>query len=228
MLNLSERYWRDIEGYEGLYQVHREGYVRNSHGRILKPHVINTGYQALALSGRGKPKHFLLHRLVALAWVRNRKPEYYLIVNHKDGVKLNCRWTNLQWCNNSMNILHARRTGLNPYNKPTVGKKFGNSSKYHGVTYDASRDRWRAYVRHDNKYLHQKRFDTEEEAARHYNWIVRTCKLDRPLNAFESKCVTTIERKPKCLTAADRINHLDTLLSRELARDLAMELRASK
>ena len=198
MLNLSERYWRDVEGYEGIYQVHREGYIRNMRGKILKTYVINTGYQAVKLyDERGRKRAHLVHRVVALAWVRNRKPDVYDIVNHRDGNKLNCRWTNLQWCNNSMNILHARRTGLNPYNKPTVGKKFGNSSKYHGVTYDVSRDRWRAYVRHDNKYLHQKRFDTEEEAARHYNWIVKTYKLDRPLNVIESKRRTTIESKRK-------------------------------
>ena len=197
VLNLSERYWRDVVGYEGLYQVHREGYVRNARGTVMKTYLIHNGYQCIKLYRNKKAKAFLLHRLVALAWVRNRKPDVYDIVNHRDGVKLNCRWTNLQWCNNSMNILHARRTGLNPYNKPTVGKKFGNSSKYHGVTYDAARDRWRAYVRHDNKYLHQKRFDTEEEAARHYNWIVRTCKLDRPLNVFESKRRTTIESTRK-------------------------------
>lgn len=198
MLNLSERYWRDVEGYEGIYQVHREGYIRNKHGRVLKTHIINSGYQAVKLyDEHGRKKAHLVHRVVALAWVRNLKPDAYDMVNHRDGNKLNCRWTNLQWCNNSMNILHARRTGLNPYNKPTVGKKFGNSSKYHGVTYDASRDRWRAYVRHDNKYLHQKRFDTEEEAARHYNWIVTTCKLNRPLNVFESKGRTTIENTRK-------------------------------
>ncbi len=222
MLNLSERYWRDIEGYEGLYQVHREGYVRNASGLIMKTYMINSGYQALKLRGRdGKSKAFLLHRLVALAWVRNRKPDVYVIVNHRDGNKLNCRWTNLQWCNNSMNILHARRIGLNPYNKPTVGKKFGNSSKYHGVTYDASRDRWRAYVRHDNRYLHQKRFDTEEEAARHYDWIVTTYKLDRPLNDIESKCVTTSERKPRNLTAKE-LSNLNQSLAYDLEQGLAL------
>lgn len=119
------------------------------------------------------------------------------MVNHRDGNKLNCRWTNLQWCNNSMNILHARRTGLNPYNKPTVGKKFGKSSQYRGVTYLKDKDRWRAYVRHDNKYLELQTFATEVEAARHYNWIVKTYKLDRPLNVIESKRRTTIESTRK-------------------------------
>lgn len=197
MLNLSERYWRDIEGYEGLYQVHREGYVRNASGLVMKTYLINSGYQALKLRGRnGKSKAFLIHRLVALAWVRNRKPDVYVMVNHRDGNKLNCRWTNLQWCTNSMNILHARRTGLNPYNKPTVGKKFGTTSKYRGVTFlkDKNKNQWRAYVRHENVHLETKAFPTEEEAALHYNWIVKKYKLDRPLNDIESKCRTTNPR----------------------------------
>ena len=198
MLNLSERYWRDVEGYEGIYQVHREGYIRNMRGKILKTYVINTGYQAVKLyDERGRKRAHLVHRVVALAWVRNRKPDVYDIVNHRDGNKLNCRWTNLQWCNNSMNILHARRTGLNPYNKPTVGKKFGTSSQYRGVTYLKDKNRWRAYVRHDNKFLEVKAFVTEVEAARHYNWIVKKYKLNRPLNVFESKGRKTIENTRK-------------------------------
>lgn len=197
VLNLSERHWRDIEGYEGLYQVHREGYVRNSRGHIMKTYVINSGYQALKLYRDREAKAMLLHRLVAAAWVRNRKPEVYDMVNHRNGIKLNCRWTNLQWCTNSMNILHARRTGLNPYNKPTLGKKFGTSSKYRGVTYLRDKDRWRAYVRHDNEFLDVKAFRTEEEAALHYNAIVKKYKLDRPLNVIESKRRTTIENTRK-------------------------------
>lgn len=229
MLNLSERYWRDIEGYEGLYQVHREGYVRNARGHIMKPHVINTGYQSITLRRNRESKNFLIHRLVALAWVRNRKPEAYLIVNHRDGNKLNCRWTNLQWCNNSMNILHARRTGLNPYNKPTVGKKFGTTSKYRGVTFlkDKGKCPWRAYVRHNNVYLGTKAFPTEEEAALHYNWIVTHYKLNRPINVIESKCVTTIERKPRRLNATE-LQQLYLAIGADLEVGLALVTQVSK
>lgn len=200
MLNLSEKHWRDIEGYEGIYQIHREGYVRNASGLVMKTYVINSGYQALKLRdpSTGRSKAFLVHRLVAAAFVRNRNPAVLVMVNHKDGNKLNCRWTNLQWCTNSMNILHARRTGLNPYNKPTVGKKFGTSSKYRGVTYLKEKNRWRAYVRNDNVYIEVRTFATEVEAAKHYNSIVRRYKLNRPLNIItESKSLTTRESTPR-------------------------------
>lgn len=194
---LSEKGWRDIAGYEGLYQVHKKGYVRNADGLVMKTYENNSGYLCIKLRKNGKSKSFLLHRLVAIAWVKNKKPDVFTIVNHEDGDKHNCFYKNLVWCDNSYNILHARRTGLNPYNKPTVGKKFGNSSKYHGVTWDKSRNKWRAYIRHNNKYWFQRRFDTEKAAARHYNWILDELGLtDRPRNKFMTKEQrrTTIKR----------------------------------
>lgn len=186
MLNLNERYWKPIPNYEGYYEVHREGYVRNSKGLILKTYLNNSGYKCLKLVKCNKREHFLLHRLVALAFVKNKFPYIKTIVNHEDGDKLNCRWTNLKWCDNSYNILHARRTGLNPYNKPTVGKKLGKSSVYRGVTWDKSRGQWRVYVRHNNQNHFARRFESESDAAKHYNWIVKKLKLkDRPLNIIQ-------------------------------------------
>lgn len=157
VLKLNERGWKDIEGYEGLYQVHKKGYVRNASGLVMKTYENNSGYLCIKLRKTGKSKSFLLHRLVAIAWVKNKKPDLYTIVNHEDGDKHNCYYRNLKWCDNSYNILHARRTGLNPYNKPTVGKKFGTSSKYHGVTWDKARGKWKSYIRHDNKSWYQKK-----------------------------------------------------------------------
>ncbi len=123
-----------------MYKVHRDGYVRNSRGRVLKTYTINTGYECLKLSRKGVKEAFLLHRLVAVAFVENTKG--LPIVNHKDGNKQNCRYKNLEWCDNSHNILHARETGLNPYNKPGVGQKFGATSQYRGVGWDRKREKW--------------------------------------------------------------------------------------
>lgn len=187
MLNLNERYWKPVPDYEGIYEVHRDGYIRNMRGMVLKPFVNNNGYYCLKLTKSKVATHYLLHRIVASVFVKNRNPSVNLIVNHEDGDKSNCAYWNLKWCNNSYNILHARRLGLNPYNKPTAGKKFGRSSQYRGVTWDKSRNQWRSYVRHDNVNHYAKRFDCEEDAARHYNWIVRKLKLQktRPLNIIQ-------------------------------------------
>lgn len=206
--------------------MHREGYVRNAHGRILAGSIAPNGYRRVNLyipNSGGAFKSFSIHRLVALAWVRNRKLDEYVEVNHRDGDKLNCRWTNLQWCTRLMNIRHAWQTGLSTYTKPAAGTKHAKrgSSCYYGVSYSKSHRKWRAYVRHDGKDLHHKWFASEIEAARHYNWIVTNCNLDRPLNVIESKCVTTIERKPRNLTA-NRLHNLNQALAYDLEQGLAL------
>jgi hypothetical protein len=136
--------------------------------------------------GGKKYESFLVHRLVAIAFVKNKNPEVLVLVNHEDGNKENNFYKNLVWCDNSYNILHARRTGLNPYNKPTVGKRFGQTSKYHGVGFDKNRGKWYSGVSHEGKTMYRKRFDTEVEAARHFNWVLDKLKLtNRPRNVIK-------------------------------------------
>ena len=146
--------WRDIEEFPG-YQVSSKGKVRNSKGLILSSFVQNSGYEVVSLHLKNDRTSYkrTVHRLVAIAFLPSDNPE--LIVNHIDGIKLNNEASNLEWCTNSENILHARRTGLNPYNKPTQGKKLaprgsGVGSKYLGVAFDKSRGKWRACVVYDN------------------------------------------------------------------------------
>lgn len=70
-----------------------------------------TGYPMVTLFKEGKPKHYLIHRLVALAFIPNplNKP----CINHIDGNKKNHSLSNLEWVTYSENGLHAYRTGLN-------------------------------------------------------------------------------------------------------------------
>ena len=94
--------WKDIEGYEGLYQVSNFGNVRSlnyNHRGIVKNLRLaknSRGYIVVELSVAGKGKMFLVHRLVAIAFLANQEnlPE----VNHKDEVKHNNRVDNLEWC----------------------------------------------------------------------------------------------------------------------------------
>lgn len=186
MLKLNSRGWKDIEGYEGLYQVHRKGYVRNASGLVMKTYLNNSDYVCIKLRKNRRSKAFLVHRLVALAFVKNRNLELFVLVNHEDGDKSNNYYKNLKWCDNSYNILHARRIGLNPYNKPAVGKQFGKTSKYHGVGYDVRRDKWYSGITHEKRCQFRKRFDTEVEAAKHFNWILKELKItDRPRNIIK-------------------------------------------
>ena len=110
-----EEIWKDIEGYEGKYQVSNMGRVRsldytimqpNAHdghlqpitykGRMMKAHSINSGYLAVGLRNEQGKRQHLVHRLVATAFVEN--PQNLPDVNHKDEDKTNNRADNLEWC----------------------------------------------------------------------------------------------------------------------------------
>jgi DNA-binding XRE family transcriptional regulator len=101
--------WRDVFGYDGVYQVSNLGRVRNKHKKILTHWVSEDGYHSVTLvdkdSGR---KNWRVHRLVGLCFV----PIYSLErdqINHIDGNKWNNVAENLEWCNNSENQLHRYR-----------------------------------------------------------------------------------------------------------------------
>ena len=177
----SKERGKPVKGFEKFYEVSNFGRISN-YRKIMKVYTINSGYLAIKFTIDNKRSTHLIHRLVAEAFVPN--PDNKPFVNHKDGNKQNnCAW-NLEWVNNSENILHARQTGLNPYNLPTLGKKKGKGSKYRNVTFDKHRNKFIGCVRHNKKTYFQKRFDTEIEAARHVNWILDILGLhDRPRNS---------------------------------------------
>ena len=118
--------WKDIEGYEGAYQVSNLGRVRsldrytdrldsvgNSRelfvkGKILKPAIMKKGYLRVSLSiGHRQATSLQVHRLVAQAFVQN--PEKLPQVNHIDENKTNNRADNLEWVTNKENSNHGTR-----------------------------------------------------------------------------------------------------------------------
>lgn len=114
--------WKDIPGYEGKYQVSNKGCVRsllfhNAKGvkRIgyLRQAKDGKGYLRCALSKNNVLRTFKVHRLVASAFIPN--PNDYPQVNHINGIKHDNRAENLEWCDNSMNQIHAYANGLNPH-----------------------------------------------------------------------------------------------------------------
>lgn len=122
-----EEIWKDIEGYEGLYQVSNLGRVKSlqatkMHDRvkILTPILADGRYLRVQLYKNKVPSRFQVHRLVAAAFIENphKKPQ----VNHRDGNKTNNCVNNLEWCTASENNLHAYKTGINKGSKPWLGK----------------------------------------------------------------------------------------------------------
>ena len=101
--------WKDIEGYEGLYQVSTEGRVSRIKGdsfRILKGNRLPNGYLTVGLSKNNKAKTRTIHRLVAIAFIENINV-LAQEVNHKDGNKQNNSMENLEWVTKSENEQHS-------------------------------------------------------------------------------------------------------------------------
>lgn len=116
--------WKDIIGYEGLYQISNLGQVKRD-GRILKQNLDGRGYLGLALSKNGKAKTNRIHKLVAWHFVGGFNEG--LQVNHIDGNKQNNKSTNLEWVTHKENAIHAVNTGL------TKLKKRGQHSRFKGA-----------------------------------------------------------------------------------------------
>ena len=114
--HLIDEIWKDIKGYEGLYQASTLGEIRRKESvvvdknkkrtrkfksKIIKKILRKDGYYFVNLSKNSKVKTAKVHRLIAETFLRN--DENYNIINHKDGNKRNNNVTNLEWCTNSHN-----------------------------------------------------------------------------------------------------------------------------
>lgn len=107
--------WKDIDGYEGTYQISNKGNVKSlkcGKERILRPGINSWGYMVVCLYHDNMKKTVKLHRLVAQAFIPN--PENKPQINHKDENKLNNCVNNLEWTTAKENInygTHNERVG---------------------------------------------------------------------------------------------------------------------
>lgn len=111
--------WKDIEGYEGFYQISNLGRVKSLGGwcgtakrkeKIRSTSLTHDGYVKVRLVHQGKDKTVRVHRLVAEAFIPN--PESKDTVNHIDGNKKNNAVSNLEWVDRTEQMLHAYNLGL--------------------------------------------------------------------------------------------------------------------
>lgn len=135
-LNLENELWKEISGYEEYYMISNFGRIKSTSAprlkiisfyksirkaKIIKAAIRKDGYAVAKLCINGKTKSYALHRLVAKAFIPNpdNKPE----INHKDFNKLNNHYSNLEWCTQKENYLHALKHGKIKFNFAKRQKK---------------------------------------------------------------------------------------------------------
>lgn len=131
--------WKDIEGFEGLYQISSLGRLKSfrniSNGYILSNKNSKNDYISVVLKNHKlkKKRYVRIHRLVAEAFIPNEDSTTKTQVNHIDSNKQNNCVSNLEWVTPSENIKHAvshipgMLKGINNYNKnirPKVVQQF--------------------------------------------------------------------------------------------------------
>lgn len=123
--------WVDIEGYENKYQISNYGRVKslyfiNGRTKKYREKILSfgynlQGYRFVRLSKNGKSsKNLYIHKLVARHFLQN--PNNYIVVNHINGIKIDNRVENLEWCTQKHNIQQSFKNGQQ---KPTWEGKTG-------------------------------------------------------------------------------------------------------
>jgi len=109
--------WRDIPGYEGFYAASDRGEIMRTMSRtsgkagtIRKTMPLNNGYLLMELSRKGEKRRYLVHQLVALAFLG--EPADGLQINHINGIKTDNRLVNLEYVTAGDNQRHAYKIGL--------------------------------------------------------------------------------------------------------------------
>lgn len=116
---MTEEIWKDIEGYENLYQVSNMGRVRSLDrwvstvdgkkqlykSKILTSQYNEHGYNQICLSKNGTTKTHKLHRLIAKAFLPN--PENKPCIDHINTIRTDNRVENLRWCTHSENLSNS-------------------------------------------------------------------------------------------------------------------------
>ncbi len=165
--------WKDIFGYEGLYQISNFGNVkslkrislmRNKYQfikkeKILKPCLDNVGYYNVNLYKNNFQKTFKIHKLVAIAFLNHTPCGYKLVVNHKNFIKTDNKLENLE-------IITSREN--------TNLQHIKSSSKYTGVSWHKNIKKWQSYIKINNKLIYLGVFENEIDAHNEYQNKLKT------------------------------------------------------
>lgn len=160
-----EDIWLPVVNYEGLYEISSMGRVRSLDrlkknkgeyilkGKILKVHLLKSGYYSIRLTKNGKGSLKLIHQLVAQSFLNHTPNGHILVVNHKDFNRLNNIVENLEitTTRNNCNRKHLKST-----------------SKYVGVSYYKNIGKFVSQIRINGKLKYLGAFENEIDASNAY------------------------------------------------------------
>lgn len=151
-----EEIWKDISGYNGLYQVSNLGRVKSLANnftrkeKILKNNIDSNGYNVVVLHKKGIRKTRTVHQLVSIAFLNHMPNGRDLVINHKNFIKTDNIVTNLE-------IVTARENGNKKHLKST--------SKYTGVSWHKRDKIWHSQIHINGENKHIGYFKNEIDAS---------------------------------------------------------------
>ena len=148
--------FRDIPGYEGLYQVSNLGRVKsfwNKTEKILKPAKNSSGYVQVILCKSDTKKGVTIHQLIAMAFLGHEPCGHELVIDHINNDKTDNRVENLQIVTNRFNVYK------------TQGR---HTSKYKGVSLHKKLNKWVSNIMINGKLTYLGLFNCELAAHQAY------------------------------------------------------------
>lgn len=150
-MNMNEEF-RDVIGYEGLYQVSNLGNVKTvKTGRLRRFSTSRDGYNCLGLHKNGIRRGFAVHQLVAMSFLNHQINGHKIVVDHINTIKSDNRLENLQLMTQRQNVAKAKAKNRN---LSTGVRKIGN--------------RFVTKILINNCIIDLGRFSTEQEASNAY------------------------------------------------------------
>lgn len=173
--------WKDITGFEGLYQISNLGRVKSlSKSLILKPNVNDGGYYKFNLFKNGISHSFTVHQTVAVEFLNHKRSGFSKVVNHINGDKKDNRACNLELVTNRDNSSNCFKSNKNT-----------KTSKYIGVSWHKGAKKWTSKILYKNKAIHLGSFDSEQLAHEQYQIALQNINND----TFDFYCCNI---KPSC------------------------------
>jgi hypothetical protein len=159
--------WKEVKGYEGLYEVSNIGRVKSlsrivlrngkypfkTKEKLMKPVINSYGYLRVILWDNGITKGRTIHQLVAIAFLNHIPCGFKLVVNHKDFNRQNNKVENLEAVTQRAN---------------TNQKHLKSTSEYTGVCWDKKRNKWRSQIHLNGNVKYLGTFTNELEASNAY------------------------------------------------------------